>query len=381
MIDRFFRGIAIAVALAGSAIGETPPLPPGFTIPVVDISSETRRHIIVDREPGKYLGHPSTVLLEDGKTLLCVYPEGHGKGPIRLRRSVDGGRTWSGNLPVPANWSTSKETPTIHRIIDGAGRRRLIVFSGLYPVRTAFSEDDGNHWTELLPAGDWGGIVAMASVEAMRGKPGHYLALFHDDGRFQFAESIATKPPHFALLQSRSNDGGLTWSRPETLFSRSDVHLCEPGLVRSPDGRELAVLLRENTRTRNSWLITSRDEGSSWTPPRELPAALTGDRHVARYLRDGRLFISFRDTARKTPTPGDWVAWVGRYDDIIRGREGRYRVRLMDNQHSFDCAYPGVEVLPDGTIVTVTYGHWITGQQPFLVCLRLDIADLDRRAR
>jgi hypothetical protein len=141
------------------------------------------------------------------------------------------------------------------------------------------------------------------------------------------------------------------------------------------------VLLRENTRTRNSWLITSRDEGSSWTLPRELPAALTGDRHVARYLKDGRLFISFRDTSRKTPTPGDWVAWVGRYDDIIRGREGRYRVRLMDNHHSFDCAYPGVEVLPDGTIVTVTYGHWIAGQQPFLVCLRLDIADLDRRAR
>ncbi len=375
------RCLALAGALVAGTVNGAPPLPAGFTLPVVDLSSETGRQIIVDREPGKYLGHPTTVLLEDGKTILCVYPEGHGKGPIRLRRSPDGGRTWSGNLPVPANWSTSKETPTVHRVVDAAGRRRLIVFSGLYPVRTALSEDDGNHWTDLLPAGDWGGIVAMGSVEAVRGRPGHYLALFHDDGRYQFARSIATRPPTFALLQSRSADGGLTWSFPQTIVSRSDIHLCEPGLVRSPDGRELAVLLRENSRTRNSWLITSRDEGSTWTVPRELPAALTGDRHVARYTRDGRLFISFRDMARETKTRGDWVAWVGQYDDLVRGREGQYRVRLMDNHHSFDCAYPGVEVLPDGTLVTVTYGHWTEGQSPYLVCLRLDLTDLDRRAR
>lgn len=360
---------------------EPAPLPSSYTIPLVDLAQEPERAIVVDREPGKYIGHPTTVLLEDGKTILCVYPEGHGKGPIRLRRSTDGGKTWSKNLPVPANWATSLETPTIHRVVDASGKRRLIVFSGLYPVRTAISEDDGEHWTELIPAGNWGGIVAMGSVEAIRGKPGHYLALFHDDGRFQFAKSIATRPPTFALLQTRSLDGGLTWSYPETIVSRSDIHLCEPGSVRSPDGREIAVLLRENARRRNSWLITSRDEGHTWTPPRELPAALTGDRHTARYLRDGRLFISFRDTTRVSPTKGDWIAWVGRYEDIVRGNEGQYRVRLMDNHDAFDCAYPGVEVLPDGTVVTVTYGHWTKGEPPYVVCLRLDMADLDRRAR
>jgi hypothetical protein len=135
------------------------------------------------------------------------------------------------------------------------------------------------------------------------------------------------------------------------------------------------------SRRRNSWLITSRDEGHTWAAPRELPAALTGDRHTARYLRDGRLFISFRDTTRETPTKGDWIAWVGRYEDIVRGKEGQYRVRLMDNHDAFDCAYPGVAVLPDGTVVTVTYGHWTKGEPPYVVCLRLDMADLDRRAR
>ena len=52
-----------------------------------------------------------------------------------------------------------------------------------------------------------------------------------------------------------------------------------------------------------------------------------------------------------SPTHGDWVAWVGTFDDIVEGREGQYRVRLMDNTKGADCAYPGVEVLPDGTFV------------------------------
>ncbi len=374
---------ALLVLLCGSLLGaaEPAPQPAGFTLPVVDLAAEKQRHIVVDREPGQYLGHPTTVLLEDGRTILCVYPEGHGKGAIRLRRSNDGGQTWSTNLPVPANWATSRETPTLHRVVDASGRKRLVLFSGLHPVRTALSEDDGNHWTDLMPAGDWGGIVAMGSVEAVRGQPGHYLALFHDDGRFQFPRSVATKPPTFALLQTRSSDGGITWSYPETLLARADIHLCEPGLVRSPDGRELAVLLRENSRTRNSWLITSRDEGRSWSEPRELPAALTGDRHVAKYLQDGRLFITFRDMARQTTTKGDWVAWVGSYEDVVKGRPGQYRLRLADNHHNFDCAYPGLEILPDGTIVTITYGHWEPGQQPYILCLRLAPGELDARAR
>ena len=31
------------------------PLPAGYTIPVVDISSDENRQVIVDREPGQYL--------------------------------------------------------------------------------------------------------------------------------------------------------------------------------------------------------------------------------------------------------------------------------------------------------------------------------------
>ena len=105
-------------------------LPPGYTIPTIDLAAEKHRQIIVDREPGQYLGHPTTVLLEDNKTMLIVYPKGHGRGAIVYKRSTDAGLTWSERLPTPKSWETSLEVPTLHRVVDAAGKKRLILFSG-----------------------------------------------------------------------------------------------------------------------------------------------------------------------------------------------------------------------------------------------------------
>lgn len=352
----------------------------GYSIPTIDLSKQAHRQIVVDREKGQYLGHPTTVLLEDKKTMLIVYPKGHGRGGIVYKRSNDGGLTWSSRIPTPKSWSTSKEVPTLHRVIDASGQKRLIMWSGLYPARLAISENDGDSWSELKPAGDWGGIVVMGCLEPLKTGKGNYMAMFHDDGRFFKGAMKRESNPVFTLFKTFSKDGGLTWSYPEALFARSDVHLCEPGIIRSPDGKQLCVLLRENARRRNSFVIFSNDEGETWTNPRELPASLTGDRHTGRYSKDGRLFISFRDRTHDTRTFGDWVAWVGTYSDIVNGREGQYRVRLMDNHKSADCAYPPVEILPDDTIVTTTYGHWTKGESPYIVSVRLKLSELDAMA-
>ncbi|MEK7674233.1 MAG: sialidase family protein [Verrucomicrobiota bacterium] len=353
-------------------------MPRGYSIPLIDLAAQPERQVIVDREPGQYLGHVTTVLLEDNKTLIAVYPKGHGRGAIVMKRSRDGGLTWSERLPVPENWATSLEVPTIHRVIDPQGVKRLILFSGLYPVRMAVSEDDGQAWTPLKPVGDWGGIVTMGCVERL--KSGEYLAMFHDDGRFFNRQNQQTKPVVFTLYKTASQDGGLTWSRPEVILKESRIHLCEPGWIRSPDGKQIAVLLRENSRTRNSHVIFSMDEGRTWTEPRELPGALTGDRHTGKYAPDGRLFLSFRDMAHDSSTRGDWAGWVGTYEDIVQGREGQCRVRLMKNHKGTDCAYPGVELLPDGTFVTTTYGHWTPGEQPYIVSVRFKLAEIDQAA-
>jgi hypothetical protein len=417
---------------------------------VVDLAADATRQVIVDREAGQYLGHVSTVLLEDRKTMLIVYPKGHGKGPIVLKRSGDGGKTWSPRLSVPESWAGSLETPTIHGLIDPkTKRKRLIVWSGLYPARLAFSENDGKTWSELKAVGDWGGIVVMGSVAAL--KNGDYAAWFHDDGRFfakpgkatspqistrytsplegevgelcepgeelsrsprargipeppspapsssgasgrgipelplavPFRLSLASLTPtesraaSFTLYQTLSHDGGMTWEFPKAIWSGSELNLCEPGVIRSPSGKQIAILLRENRRTGRSYVMTSNDEGKTWSTPRPMSWDLTGDRHTLRYARDGRLVCVFRnmnDDAWK----GDFVAWVGSYEDMLNGAPGRYRVRLLDNQDSWDCGYPGLESLRDGTFVATTYGRWVKDEEPFIVSVRLRLGELGR---
>ncbi|MEM1448931.1 MAG: GDSL-type esterase/lipase family protein [Planctomycetota bacterium] len=345
----------------------------GWTIPELDLDGQTDRLVVVDREEGQYLGHPSTVLMPDGRTILCVYPSGHGRGAIRMKRSTDGGLTWSDRLPVPESWTSSKETPIIERIRtrDGSAEN-LIVWSGLHPARRALSRDGGATWSELeiVEAEEpWGGIVVMG--DHLRMQDGRTCAWFHDDGRFFRAGG---RWGGFAVYQTESVDGGVGWSQPREIARWPHGHLCEPGVVRRGD--TVALLLRENSRQRNSQLITSTDDGRTWSAPQPLSGALTGDRHQVLELPDGRLFVSFRDTGLDSPRWGDWVAWVGTFEDVVEGRQGQLRLRLMDNLVRADCAYPALELLDDGTIVATTYGHWTEGEPPWIASVRIHVSEL-----
>ena len=200
----------------------------------IDLNEQTSRQVVVDREPGQYLGHPTTCLLEDGKTILCVYPKGHGRGGIVYKRSTDGGLTWSDRLPTPASWATSKEVPTLHRVIGPDDTKRIIMWSGLYPARLAVTEDDGANWSELKPVGDWGGIVVMGFVEALNTGKGHYMAMFHDDGRFFYKDG--KKSTTFKLFKTFSKDGGLTWSFPELVYESGPKSIC---VNRAASGRPM----------------------------------------------------------------------------------------------------------------------------------------------
>ena len=55
-------------------------------------------------------------------------------------------------------------------------------------------------------------------------------------------------------------------------------------------------------------------------------------------------------------------------------------MRLKDNRHRWDTTYPGVEILPDGTFVATTYGHWIEGEEPYILSVRFRLDELDAMA-
>ena len=156
----------------------------------------------------------------------------------------------------------------------------------------------------------------------------------------------------------------------------------------------------------------SNDEGKTWSKPVEAPAALNGERHKAEWTKDGRLFITFRSIERgpkakeatglklfntKKWISEGWVAWVGTYDDLKNGTEGQYRIKhahtYLDGQTADgyvanpDTGYAGNVVLPDGTIVTSSYGKFSPKDKAsdgklktYIISKRIKLEDTDKLA-
>lgn len=321
--------------------------------PTYDLSMEAHRHVVVAEGAAEvYQGHPTTVLLPDGRSIIAVWTYGHGGPCGPMKRSGDGGLTWSELLPVPDNWPTVQNCPCIYRLVDAASVARLWVFAGRGQMYQARSTDDGVTWTPMRPNGicsvmPWCSIVALGK--------GRYLA--QTNARRQGDPD----PWSNVVIQSVSDDGGENWSPARVVLDIPERKPCEPALIRSPDGRQLLSLMRENTRQCNSLAMVSDDQGGTWSEVWEVAPGLTGDRHVARYAPDGRLVVVFRDTSPASPTRDHFMAWVGTYDDIASGRDGQYRLKLLHSYAGPDCGYSGLELLPDGTFVATTYVKYKAG--------------------
>jgi hypothetical protein len=348
------------------------------TVKFVDISQLTgRQSMVAQGTKTVYNGQPTTVLLPDGRTMYCVWTYGHGGKLGPMKRSDDGGLTWSELLPVPDNWATTTNCPTIYRLVDPHGKARLFVFAGHGPdegktMHRSYSEDDGKTWTPMAKTGLGGTAMPFCTIEPIDG--GKRLL-----GMTNIRRPGETKDPRSNVIaQSISEDGGLTWSTPwRIVLDIPDLKPCEPEVIRSPNGKQLLCIMRENVK-RVSLFMTSNDEGRTWSKPKATPPTLYGDRHKAKYAPDGRLVICFRDTGKTSPTRNHFVAWVGTYDDIVKRRPGQYRLKLLHNYRVWDCGYSGVEVLPDGTIVATTYLKYTDGpEKNSVVSTRFNLAELD----
>lgn len=351
-----------------------------ITIPTIDISKETSRQVIVAAGTDEiYQGHPTTLLMPDGKTLFCVWTRNHGGPCGPLKRSDDGGMTWSDDLPVPDNWRKVHNCPAIYRLPDPEGRYRLFVFAGQGPGGTmhqSYSEDDGKTWTPMVSNG-LTCVMPFCTIVPIKG--GKQLLAMSNIRRY--IDGVEEKWSNI-VTQSISLDGGMTWSDWRILVDIPECKIAEPELIRSPDGSQLLCLMRENNRAFNSWMMVTDDEGETWSEATQLPASISGDRHMAAYALDGRLVVCYRDTAQKSPTLNHFVAWVGTYDDIIAGREGHYRIKLLHNYAGADCGYPGLECLPDGTLVATTYIKYTPGPEKHsVVSVRFTLGEMDEKVR
>ncbi|MEN3940725.1 FAD-dependent oxidoreductase [Prosthecobacter sp. SYSU 5D2] len=358
LLCKFLACVLVPLFLASPIQAEDHP-------PVLDLSGDTSRQVIVAQgTPEIYQGHPTTVLLPDGKTMYCVWTYGHGGGCGPMKRSDDGGLTWSELLPVPENWATTRNCPALYRLTDPQGVSRLFVYAGQGPggtrqpdngtMQMSYSMDDGKTWSPMKSL-DLECVMPFCTIMPVDG--GKRLI-----GLSNIRRPGETKDPKSNIItQSESLDGGLTWSPWKVLVDLGDLKPCEPEVVRSPDGKQLLCLIRENIRSHASHYIISNDEGRTWTTVKDLPPGLHGDRHKAQYAPDGRLVVTFRDMGANSPTRNHFVAWVGKYEDIQSGKDGEYKIKLLHSNARSDCGYPGLELLPDGTFVATTYVKYRPG--------------------
>jgi len=354
------RLLGLMVALAWAGAGATEPLP------LVDLSAETNRQVVIAQGTEKvYQGHPTTLLAEDGRTMFCVWTIGHGGKCGPMAKSTDGGRTWTRiDDQLPSEFHSHLNCPTFQKVPRPGGGVNYCAFSANGQPGTGgglgilMSADEGKTWKVMPPATHLS--AGMPPTGFMPLKDGS-SALF---GQVRKPGVTAGDAPTSdqAVWMSVTRDGGKTWSPSRIIATAEKKNLCEPFAVRSPDGKEIAVLMRENRHDARSMMTFSSDEGKTWSTPVDTCWGLTGDRHEGLVLPDGRLIVAFRDRALKSPTYGQYVAWVGTWHDLRTGAPGQYRIHLVRSyagtKHGGfvgDTGYSGVERLPDGTIVCTTY--------------------------
>lgn len=360
-------------------------------LPIADISHDAARQtVIAAGTPELYQGHPTTLLAADGKTMFCAWTVNHGGGCGPFAKSVDGGRSWTRlDDLMPADYRFHRNCPTLQTVPrpDGSGVNYCVFSANCKPgtgggLGILMSRDEGRSWWVTPPATHLS--AGMPPTGLMPLKDGS-CALF---GQVRKGGVKTDRPvDDQSVWMSVSKDGGFTWGPARVVATAENKNLCEPFAIRSPDGSEIALLIRENRHTARSMMVFSRDEGKTWTEPVDTCWGLTGDRHEGLVLPDGRLVIAFRDQALRSSTWGQYMAWVGTWDDLRNARPGQYRIHLLEHQggrrptggyRSGDTGYSGVERLPDGTLVCTTYTkHWADARRHSVVSTRFRIEETD----
>lgn len=344
-----------------------------------------------NNEKGRiYLGQPDMVMLDDNKTLITAYPKGHGHGPLVMKVSRDAGETWVEKTDTPADWQNSLETPTMYKLNMTDGSTKLILITGRPQWAdnttggwdTSISTDGGEHWSDYqtfhstFSDGTQNySVVAMASLIQLRGEDGKpidkWMGVYH-----------TLNYVNYKTYLTFDENGNQQWTAPEPYLSpyrsiESSHQICEVGLFRSPDGKRIVGLARSQSHIHPATMFYSDDEGETWSEPVELPGSLAGERHKAVYdptdPTGQRMIIPFREICYDLNrndridggsdwTAGDWVAWVGTYDQLMNLDDGQFRILLCEdwagNTYSGDTGYTGIVVQPDGTYIMDTYGHW-----------------------
>ncbi len=331
---------------------------------------------------------PSVTVLPDG-TLLAVYRIGKSKdseGSVtELRRSPDGGRTWSAPETPFSNAFQgvrgSLQVVYVTRLDRGLLAAALWVDREAYPGQPLFhaetegclpmrilvanSGDEGRSWSEWREVG-----VTLDVGPPSLTSPAVRLA---SSGRIII--SIETNKPYLdrspwlqRVVHCESIDGGATWSAPRTVCQDPSgaIFHWDQRLAAAPGGDLLAAFSWTYDKAANRYLPIrrhiSRDEGQTWSTDQldfadqpAHPAVLADGRTVLAWVdRYGSRSIRAR-CAKTIDGVFDPSSEVVLYEAATPARQTGDTAGMLTDMSLWSFGLPYAEALPDGRSVLVVY--------------------------
>jgi hypothetical protein len=306
---------------------------------------------------GRLAHFPDVVRLAGGR-LLAAYREGAGhlshEGRICVVESDDGGQTW-GPPRIAVDGPCDDRDPKLVQLGDGTVLISYFVIDwstrprhtnrGTYVRR---STDGGRTWSEPVAVG-----TAMAGGDES-GTPGWSAS----HGAAAELPGGALLLPLYGRLPGekwqratvvRSTDGGRSWPvEGEALVAAADgVHFQEPTLTVLADGQVVALI---RTTVEHAYLSRSADGGRTWSIPQatDMPASS----HHALPLSTGEVLVTYGDLSSRFSPHRDTVGRIVRRPGLTW--DGYPDVQLYDSGHPDQANPSSVEVAP-GRFLTLGF--------------------------
>jgi hypothetical protein len=245
------------------------------------------------------------------------------------------------------------------------------------------SSDDGKSWQ---------GPVRVNDVEASAREGLHAMVGGQPDpdspAEATWCVWLDLRNRRTELCLSRSDDGGLTWSKNEAIYTNPEKSICEcchPSIVM--DGRNLHVLFRNSLKgNRDMYLLSSADGGRNFTAAAQTGIAhwklnacpmdggmlaTIADRPMAVWRREGNVYRSTAGKPEELLGPGDqpWIA-AATAGPVICWTTGGSRDLMLLNPHETvpvkldsRAKDPVVVVSHQTATATVLWEHKVEGGQ------------------
>ena len=281
------------------------------------------------------------------------------RGRLEMTFSHDGGESWTAGRVVadhandcrnPALGVTSGGAMVLAYVSAEYETGRPDSWTGFGALYVRRSEDGGASWSE--PQRFDGDVSEVTGLEGGASPYGKIVELADGTLLMDIYAHMNPAGSGHSTYTIRSRDGGRTWGEPARIpVDNGD----ETALLALPSGAVLAAVRCSGANVVERVRVTSsRDGGYTWsearaaTGPTQIPADLLR-------LADGRVLMTFGHRS----APFGVRALVSRDDG--RTWDSENAVTLAADSARADCGYPSSAQMDDGSIFTAYYAYESAG--------------------